>query len=107
MKLVDLIVKTLEDKKANDVVTIDFNEENPMYGYFVVADAPSFRQVKAMAEEVEFVLEQNGFAIKHMDASKDSPWVLIDAYDVIVHIFLTEERSRYNLEKLYANYINA
>ena len=105
MTQLEIILKTLDEKKANNIVTVDFKNENPMYGYFVVADAPSFRQVKALAEDVAYHLEQAGYSIKHMDLEKDSPWVLIDAHDVVVHIFMSEERSRYNLEKLYAEYV--
>ena len=105
MTILEIIVNTLDEKKANDIVTVDFRDENPMYGHFVVADAQSARQVKAMAEEVVDALEKAGHAIKHLDMQRESPWVLIDAYDVVVHIFMTEERSRYNLEKLYADYI--
>lgn len=107
MTQLEIITKTLDDKKANDIVVIDFNDENPMYGHFVVADAPSHRQVKAMAEDVVEALEKEGYAIKHFDSEREASWVLIDAYDVVVHIFITEDRTRYNLEKLYANYINA
>ncbi len=105
MTILDIVLKTLDEKKANDIVTVDFRDENPMYGHFVVADAQSSRQVKAMAEDVVDALEKAGYSIKHFDLQRESPWVLIDAYDVVVHIFMTEERSRYNLEKLYADYI--
>lgn len=105
MNLLEIITTTLDEKKAQDIVTIDFRNENAMYGHFVVADAPSFRQVKAMAEFVVEAIEKAGFAIKHLDLQREASWVLIDAYDVVVHLFITEERTRYNLEKLYADYI--
>lgn len=105
MTLLEIITNTLDEKKAENIVTIDFREENSMYGHFVVADAPSFRQVKAMAEFVVEAIEKAGYSIKHLDLERESSWVLIDAYDVVVHLFMTEERSRYNLEKLYADYL--
>lgn len=104
MELRDLIVETLENKKANDVVSIDFDNNNPLCDYFVIADAPSFRQINALSDDIEEVLEKNNYPIKSIQKSDNSEWILIDAADVVVHIFLSEERSRYSLEKLYQDY---
>ncbi len=106
MELLDLVTKTLEDKKANDLVTIDFRNTNPLCDYFVVCDAQSFRQVNALAEDLEAALIKAGYKIKEQERQRDTDWILIDAIDVVIHIFETEARKHYNLEKLYQDYLN-
>ena len=96
----------LDERKAQDIVDIDFENTHPLVDAFIVADAPSLRQINALAQDVENAIHQHGFKVKHIEKEDNSPWILIDAYDVIVHIFLTEERSHYNLEKLYQHYIH-
>lgn len=105
-QLIDIITKTLDDKKANDVIVIDFKNESPLYDAFIVCDAPSMRQVQALSHDVEEAILEAGYKIKVQERQNDAAWVLIDALDVVVHIFLTEERERYNLEKLYQDYID-
>lgn len=106
MELLQIITETLDAKKANDIVTIDFRNENPLCDYFVVCDAPSQRQVNALADSVEDAIIKAGYKIKDQERQKDASWILIDAIDVVVHIFETETRSKYNLEKLYQDYLN-
>ena len=106
MELLNIIVETLDKGKANDIVTIDFRNENPLCDYFVVCDAPSNRQVNALADSVEVALIEAGHKLKEQERQKDSNWILLDAYDVVIHIFETGTRSQYNLEKLYQDYLN-
>ncbi len=105
MNLLELIVTTLDAKKANNIVTVDFKNENPLFDYFVIADAPSLRQINALTDDVIEAIEKAGFPLKPVVRENDSTWILIDAIDVVVHIFLSEEREHYSLEKLYQEYI--
>ncbi|MEG0328641.1 MAG: ribosome silencing factor [Erysipelothrix sp.] len=104
-KLLNLVTETLDNKKANDIVVVDFKRENSLCDFFVIADAPSLRQINAIADDVIEALEKEGYAVKHVERERESTWILIDASDVVVHLFLTEERTHYNLEKLYQGYI--
>lgn len=104
--LLEIITTTLDSKKANDIVVADFKNENPLCDAFVICDAPSLRQVRALADDVEDAIVKAGFSVKEQERQNDSTWVLIDAVDVVVHIFMTEDRAHYNLEKLYQDYIN-
>ena len=104
--LIELITNTLDEKKANDIVVIDFKNSNPLVDAFIVCDAPSLRQVQALSTDVEEAIIKAGGKIKIQERQNDASWVLIDAIDVIVHIFITEERERYNFEKLYQDYID-
>ncbi|AMC93292.1 ribosome-associated protein IOJAP [Erysipelothrix larvae] len=106
MELLELIKKTMEDKKAHDVVVVDFKNTSPICDYFVICDASNARQVNAISEAIDEAVSKQGYAIRRSDSKTDSPWILLDAGDVVAHVFLTEERQRYNLEKLYAEYIS-
>ena len=105
-KLLDLIVETLDQGKANDVTVVDFDHTHPLCDYFVIADAPSLRQVNALADHVLQNTGKAGFALRHQERTDQSPWVLLDFNDVIVHLFITDERAHYKLDKLYQDYIN-
>ena len=73
-----------------------------MADYMVVASGTSSRQVAAMAERIEFKLKQNKIAILGLEGLRQADWVLIDANDVIVHLFRPEVREFYGLERMWA-----
>ena len=106
MTLLEVIVKTIEDKKGLDVAVVDFKNTSPLTDYFVICDAPSQRQVNAIAEAVEEAIIKAGYKLQFPIKQSDSGWILIDAGDVVAHIFQTEERQHYNLEKLYKDYLH-
>ena len=74
-----------------------------MADYMVVASGASSRQVTAMAEHLEFKLKQKKVDILGLEGLRQADWVLIDANDVIVHIFRPEVREFYGLERMWAN----
>ncbi len=78
-----------------------------MADYMVVASGASSRQVTAMAEHLEFKLKQKKINILGLEGLKQADWVLIDANDVIIHIFRPEVREFYGLERMWTNDISA
>ena len=74
-----------------------------MADYLVVASGTSSRQVAAMAEHLEFKLKQNKVSVLGLEGLRQADWVLIDANDVIVHLFRPEVREFYGLERMWAN----
>ena len=74
-----------------------------MADYMVVASGTSSRQVAAMAERIEFKLKQNKIAILGLEGLRQADWVLIDANDVVVHLFRPEVREFYGLERMWAD----
>ena len=98
-ELLELILQTLEDGKAEDIVTIDLAGKTTIADQMVIASGRSARQVLALAEHLEEVLSRRMRISVEGTALAD--WVLIDASDVIVHIFRPEVRASYNLEKLW------
>ena len=95
----DLVIAALEDGKADDIVTIDLVGKTTIADEMVLASARSARQVVALTERVEAALARR--ARISIEGKTQGDWVLIDAGDVIVHLFRPEIRSYYNLEKMW------
>jgi ribosome-associated protein len=96
------ILTSLEDSKAEDIVTIDIAGKSALADYMVVASGRSQRHVSAIAEHIDRDLSEAGGRIARIEGVPHCDWVLLDAGDVIVHIFRPEVRSFYNLEKMWA-----
>lgn len=88
--------------KAEDNVTIDLTGKSSIGDYMVVASGRSQRHVASIAEEVVKALHQAGRTRVRVEGQRVADWVLIDAGDVIVHVFRPEVRAFYNLEKMWA-----
>lgn len=100
-KLVKTVVDILDKKLGEDIAVIDFAGSNPVTDYFVIATARNNRHAMSLADDVVEAAAETGFACKSYDAEKDSGWMLVDLYDVVVHIFLKEDRELYDLERLW------
>ena len=97
----DLVTRTLDEHKAEDIVTIDLKGRTSLCDYMVIATGQSQRQVGAMAEHVVERLKTVGIRAS-TEGMEGCDWVLIDGGDIIVHLFRPEVRSFYNLEKMWA-----
>ena len=102
-ELLELVLKTLDDKQAMDIVTIDMQEVSAFTDYFVVCTAKNLRHAQSLAEFVEQEAAKHGYDVRVREGEKESTWVLIDLNDVIVHIFTEETRKMYRLEALWAD----
>ncbi|GKQ42515.1 ribosomal silencing factor RsfS [Companilactobacillus sp. RD055328] len=103
LKLTQIAVEAADDKHANNIKVLDIQEMSIVADYFVIMDASSSRQVEAIVNEIEDQVEANGGQIGHKEGNKNSSWILLDIGDVIIHVFLNEEREFYNLEKLWSD----
>ncbi len=97
------VAKFLIEKKAKDVVVIDVTEKSAFADYLVIASGGSERQVGTLSSEVGDQLVDEGILPKNTEGDKNSGWVLVDFGDIIVNIFDIEQRSRYNLEKIWGD----
>ncbi|MGB2072007.1 MAG: ribosome silencing factor [Candidatus Puniceispirillaceae bacterium] len=98
---------SLDDDKAENILTIPLQGKSAMADYMVVASGASSRQVAAMAEHLEFKLKQEKVDILGLEGLRQADWVLLDANDVIVHIFRPEVRDFYGLERMWVDDISA
>lgn len=102
-ELLQLIVNTADDKKAEDIVVLNMEGISIIADYFVICHGNSERQVQAIAREIRDAVEEKGIFLKKMEGLEEARWVLIEVEDIIVHIFHPEERNYYNLEKLWGD----
>lgn len=101
--LSELAAGAARDKKAEDVMLLDLRELTIMCDYFLICTARNTQHVKAVAEGIEERLEAEGRRVRHLEGMAKARWVLMDYGDVIVHVFLPEERAFYDLERLWAD----
>ena len=101
-KLLGLAEKILDDGKAEDPVVIDLQGKSSIADYLLIATGRSQRQVVALAEHLITGFKEAGLGRVSVEGLAHGDWVLIDAGDVIVHLFRPEARSYYNLEKLWS-----
>ena len=106
-QILRLITTSLNDDKAENIHTIPLDGKSAMADYMVVASGASSRQVAAMAEHLEFKLKQNNVDILGLEGLRQADWVLIDANDVIVHIFRPEVREFYGIERMWTTDISS
>lgn len=99
-KVLEIITKTLDENKAEDVVVIDLRGKTSIANQMVVASGMSQRHVASLAEKVQENLKAAGFK-STVEGEEKADWVLIDAFDVIVHIFKPEVREFYSIEKMW------
>ena len=99
------VVDAMQDKKAKNIVSLDLDKiPNAVTHHFVICNAASKIQVDAIHDNVvEFVKKNCGINPSHREGVANSEWILIDYFDVVVHIFLDEVRDFYKLEALWAD----
>ena len=93
--------KALDSKKGRDIRVIRINDVSILADYMVIATGNSSTQVKALSEEVEEKLDQEGVSVSHIEGHRSNTWILLDYVDVIVHVFSDEARQYYDLERLW------
>jgi ribosome-associated protein len=99
--MIDVVLKSLADAKAEETVAIDVTGKSPLSDHMVVTTGRSDRHVGAVAEQLVKALREAGFGKPRIEGLPHCDWVLVDANDVIVHIFRPEVRQFYNLEKMW------
>ncbi|MCX7337847.1 MAG: ribosome silencing factor [Alphaproteobacteria bacterium] len=100
-ELVQLICTALDEKKAENIVTLDLRNKGTLFDYMIIATAMSGRQSVALADYVTYGLKQKGCEPISVEGLTQGDWVLIDGGDVVVHVFKPESRAFYNLEKMW------
>lgn len=91
----------LAEKKAKDLVVIDIREISTIADYFVIATGTNPNQMSAMEEQVEEELHRLGLHPRQIEGNRSSSWILMDYQDVVIHLFSQEDRSFYELERIW------
>ncbi len=100
-----LIIEAIQEKKGHEIVTIDLTGvENSICDCFIICHGESVTQVGAIAESIEKKMkEEASIMAHHVEGLRNSQWVLIDYFDILVHVFQEDFRSFYRLEELWAD----
>lgn len=103
LQLATCIAQVLDKKKAQEVKVLKVRDLTVLTDYFVIASGTSTTQVKSLAEEVEFQLEQKEVRVLRAEGYDTKNWILLDYGEVIVHVFYPQARDFYDLEHLWAD----
>ena len=101
LKLLKLIVQALDAKKAEDLRVLDVSKQSSITDYLVLANGNSEPHLRALRVELEKALDAEKARILGMDTGKGSGWIVVDAFEVMVHLFTTENRNKYRMETLW------
>ncbi len=101
-ELAQLVVDVASDGLASDIVMLDVRQVASFADYFVIMSADSSRQIEGLEEDIARALKEENVRRFHREGIPSSGWVLLDYSDVIIHIFGPEERSFYDLERLWS-----
>ena len=97
------VAKLLDDRKAIDVTVIDISPKASFADYFVMASAGSDRQMGALVDNVEDMLEPAGIFPKSVEGKTSSGWILMDYGDVVINVMTAEMREKYNIERIWGD----
>ena len=103
--LKQIVIKTLDINKAQDIISIDLKDKSSMADYMIIASGTSSRHIQSLSEQVLEELKINGVKNSKIEGKDSSEWKLVDGIDLIVHIFHPEKRKFYELEKMWSELI--
>ena len=100
-----LIIKTLDNNKALDIVLIDLKDKSSIADFMIIASGTSSRHIQSLSEQVLDKFKQNGLNQCKIEGRDSAEWKLVDGIDIVVHIFNPEKRKFYELEKIWSELI--
>ena len=103
--LKNIIVKTLDINKAQNVISIDLKDKSSMADYMIIASGSSSRHIQSLSEQVLEKFKDSGIQNSKIEGKDSNEWKLVDGIDLIVHIFHPEKRRFYELEKMWSELI--
>tara|TARA_A100001011_G_scaffold320060_1_gene340411 strand:- start:2695 stop:3045 length:351 start_codon:yes stop_codon:yes gene_type:complete len=103
--LKQVIIKTLDINKAQDIITINLKDKSSMADYMIIASGTSSRHIQSLSEQVLEKFKDNGLKESKIEGKDSAEWKLVDGIDLIVHIFHPEKRKFYELEKIWSELI--
>ena len=103
--LKQIVIKTLDINKAQDIVSIDLKDKSSMADFMIIASGTSSRHIQSLSEQVLEKLKNSGVKDSRIEGKDSSEWKLVDGIDLIVHIFHPEKRKFYELEKMWSELI--
>lgn len=102
-RLAKRVAASIINKLGEDVVVLDLRGRSPLADYFVIATATSTIHAQAIAEELALELKHEGERMHHLEGAENGVWIVLDYFDVVVHIFCGETRQFFGLERLWGD----
>jgi ribosome-associated protein len=99
------VAEIIDDKRGRDIVILDISRQSSFADFFVNATANNTRMLATIKDEIDDELEKNGLMIRGAEGKPETGWVLVDCGDVIVNLFLEEQRGKYQIEKIWSDAI--
>jgi ribosome-associated protein len=100
--LLDTVIKAISDKKARDIVVYDTVNKSPFMDTMIVATSDNVRMNDAIAQNIKDELQLAGYTGDYkVEGAKESRWILVDLKDIVVHLFVADERDLYQIDRLY------
>ena len=103
--LKEIVINTLDNNKAQNIVSIDLKDKSSMADYMIIASGNSSRHIQALSEQVLEKFKINGVKNSKIEGKESSEWKLVDGIDLIIHIFHPDKRKFYELEKIWSELI--
>ena len=103
LKQKKIIEKVLSDSKAKNIISINLKGKSSIADYMIIASGSSSRHIQSLSEIIIKELDKNGLGKYNIEGKTSTDWKLIDAIDIIVHIFHPEKRKFYDLEKMWCD----
>lgn len=100
-EMTKIVIKALEDKKAEDIRIIDISEVSVLADYFIIANGTNRNQVQALIDNVDDALGRSGYQERKIEGYDTANWALMDYKDIIIHVFDKENRLFYDLERIW------
>ena len=104
-ELKDIIVTTLDNNKASNIITIDLEGKSTIADFMIIASGTSSRHIQSLSEQVLEELKRQGIKDSKIEGRDSNDWKLVDGIDLIIHIFNPEKRKFYELEKMWSELI--
>ena len=101
LELVKLCCKALDEKKAVDLQVLDVSEQSSITDFLILATGTSEPHLRALRIELEIAIDKSAHPILGMETAQESGWLVVDVFDVMIHLFTAEARAKYGLENLW------
>lgn len=102
-ELIQVVAEACDDKRAEDIIALDMNQVSLVADYFLICHANNERQVQAIARSIKSSMDEQGIGVSRIEGLEQARWILVDVGDVVCHIFHKDERTYYNLERLWGD----
>ncbi|PAV28995.1 ribosome silencing factor [Virgibacillus profundi] len=105
-EIIQFVAEACDDKRAEDIVVLDMNEVSLVADYFLICHGSNERQVQAISRGIKQAMDEKDLPVKRIEGFDQARWILVDLGDIVCHIFHRDERSYYNLERLWGDAVH-